>query len=106
MTPNVVSLMGRMFCGIDVSKGRTPRRTGPPGRHSPALVTVDQPNTFGALPVTIARACGHDVAYYDRNAPRARSHNAALICPARRRPGARGGMRTDLFDQNVAGFRT
>lgn len=29
----------------------------------PILVVVDQPNTIGALPVTVARACGHDVAY-------------------------------------------
>ncbi|MBY4576216.1 IS110 family transposase, partial [Gordonia paraffinivorans] len=27
------------------------------------LVIVDQPNTIGALPVTVARACGHAVAY-------------------------------------------
>ncbi|MBF6439552.1 IS110 family transposase [Nocardia cyriacigeorgica] len=27
------------------------------------LIVVDQPNTIGALPVTVARACGHDVAY-------------------------------------------
>lgn len=27
------------------------------------LVIVDQPNTIGALPVTVARACGHEVAY-------------------------------------------
>jgi len=27
------------------------------------LIMVDQPNTIGALPVTVARACGHDVAY-------------------------------------------
>jgi hypothetical protein len=27
------------------------------------LVVVDQPATIGALPVTVARACGHDVAY-------------------------------------------
>ncbi|BDB63469.1 MULTISPECIES: IS110 family transposase [Rhodococcus] len=31
--------------------------------HGPILVVVDQPNTIGALPVTVARACGHDVAY-------------------------------------------
>ncbi|WP_063050839.1 IS110 family transposase [Nocardia arthritidis] len=29
----------------------------------PLLIVVDQPNTIGALPVTVARACGHDVAY-------------------------------------------
>ena len=27
------------------------------------LTVVDQPNTIGALPVTVARACGHQVAY-------------------------------------------
>ena len=27
--------------------------------HGPVLVIVDQPNTIGALPVTVARACGH-----------------------------------------------
>ncbi|PWD41013.1 IS110 family transposase [Gordonia paraffinivorans] len=31
--------------------------------HGPVLVIVDQPNTIGALPVTVARACGHAVAY-------------------------------------------
>jgi transposase len=31
--------------------------------HGPLLVVVDQPATIGALPVTVARACGHQVAY-------------------------------------------
>lgn len=31
--------------------------------HGPLLIIVDQPNTIGALPVTVARACGHQVAY-------------------------------------------
>jgi transposase len=31
--------------------------------HGPLLVVVDQPATIGALPVTVALACGHDVAY-------------------------------------------
>ncbi|MET9490054.1 IS110 family transposase [Nocardia sp. NPDC006630] len=31
--------------------------------HGPLLIVVDQPNTIGALPVTVARAAGHDVAY-------------------------------------------
>ena len=31
--------------------------------HGPLLIVVDQPNTIGALPVTVARACGHAVAY-------------------------------------------
>lgn len=31
--------------------------------HGPLLVVVDQPATIGALPVAVARACGHRVAY-------------------------------------------
>jgi transposase len=31
--------------------------------HGPLLVVVDQPTTIGALPVAVARACGHEVAY-------------------------------------------
>ena len=31
--------------------------------HGPLLVAVDQPATIGALPVAVARACGHQVAY-------------------------------------------
>ncbi|HEU0086267.1 MAG TPA: IS110 family transposase, partial [Pseudonocardiaceae bacterium] len=31
--------------------------------HGPVLVIVDQPATIGALPVAVARACGHDVGY-------------------------------------------
>ncbi len=31
--------------------------------HGPLLVVVDQPATIGALPVAVARACGHEVAY-------------------------------------------
>jgi hypothetical protein len=31
-------------------------------QHGPILVVVDQPNTIGALPVAVARACGHEVA--------------------------------------------
>lgn len=27
------------------------------------LVVIDQPNTIGALPVAVARACGHEIAY-------------------------------------------
>src|SRR3954467_1857675 len=33
------------------------------GAHGPLLVVVDQPATIGALPVAVARACGHQVAY-------------------------------------------
>ncbi|WP_163504697.1 IS110 family transposase [Fodinicola acaciae] len=32
-------------------------------RHGRLLVVVDQPATIGALPVAVARACGHQVAY-------------------------------------------
>lgn len=76
-----------MFCGIDVGKsdhhavgldasgGRLFDKALPNDEarlravfadlsaHGPILVVVDQPNTIGALPVTVARACGHDVAY-------------------------------------------
>jgi transposase len=31
--------------------------------HGKVLVVVDQPATIGALPVTVARACGHEVGY-------------------------------------------
>ncbi|MGW8538483.1 IS110 family transposase [Rhodococcus qingshengii] len=31
--------------------------------HGPLLIVVNQPNTIGALPVTVARSCGHQVAY-------------------------------------------
>ncbi|BCJ69601.1 hypothetical protein GCM10009779_09360 [Polymorphospora rubra] len=31
--------------------------------HGPVLVVVDQPASIGALPVAVARACGHQVAY-------------------------------------------
>ncbi len=76
-----------VFCGIDVGKGEhhavgldasgtrlfdkalrndeTRLRAVFDGLavSGPLLVIVDQPNTIGALPVTVARACGHDVAY-------------------------------------------
>lgn len=32
-------------------------------QHGPLLVVVDQPATLGALPVAVARARGHQVAY-------------------------------------------
>ncbi|MGK5682411.1 IS110 family transposase [Actinoplanes sp. URMC 104] len=32
-------------------------------RHGRILVVVDQPASIGALPVAVARSCGHDVAY-------------------------------------------
>lgn len=76
-----------VFCGIDVGKGehhavgldaagarlfdkalpndeaRLRAVFADLAAHGPILVVVDQPNTIGALPVTVARACGHDVAY-------------------------------------------
>lgn len=33
------------------------------GRHGRVLAVVDQPASIGALPVAVARACGHQVAY-------------------------------------------
>ncbi|RGC68609.1 Transposase [Micromonospora sp. MW-13] len=33
------------------------------GRHGRVLVVVDQPASIGVLPVAVARACGHQVAY-------------------------------------------
>ena len=33
------------------------------GRHGRILAVVDQPSSIGALPVAVARACGHQVAY-------------------------------------------
>lgn len=51
--------------------------------HGPILIVVDQPNTIGALPVTMARACGHQVAYLPGLSMRAEP----LICiPGTRRP--------------------
>lgn len=76
-----------VFCGVDVGKGehhavgldptgkRLHDRALPNDEarlravfeklaaHGPLLIVVDQPNTIGALPVTVARAMGHDVAY-------------------------------------------
>lgn len=76
-----------VFCGIDVGKGdhhavgwdaaggrlfdkALPNDAAPPravfadlAAHEPILMVADQPNTIGALPVTVAHACGHDVAY-------------------------------------------
>ena len=76
-----------VFCGIDVGKSEH-HAVGLDGRgtrlydkalpndetrlravfdhlatHGAVLIVVDQPNTIGALPVTLARACGHQVAY-------------------------------------------
>ncbi len=76
-----------VFCGIDVGKGehhavgldasgkrlfdkalpndesRLRAVFDQLAARGPLLIVVDQPNTIGALPVTVARACGHDVAY-------------------------------------------
>ncbi|UZF42928.1 IS110 family transposase [Rhodococcus rhodochrous] len=76
-----------VYCGIDVGKGEHHAVALDPtgtrlfdkalpndetklravfdhlAEHGPVLVIVDQPNTIGALPVTVARACGHAVAY-------------------------------------------
>ncbi|MGY4101240.1 IS110 family RNA-guided transposase [Nocardia sp. R16R-3T] len=76
-----------VFCGVDVGKGEhhavgldsTGKRLHDKAlpndearlravfeklaAHGPLLIVVDQPNTIGALPVTVARASGHDVAY-------------------------------------------
>lgn len=76
-----------VFCGIDVGKGEhhavgldpSGKRLFDKALHNDEarlravfdqlatrgrlLIVVDQPNTIGALPVTVARACGHDIAY-------------------------------------------
>jgi transposase len=76
-----------VYCGIDVGKGEhhavgldsTGKRLydkalpndetklravfAQLAEHGSMLSVVDQPNTIGALPVTVARACGYDVAY-------------------------------------------
>jgi transposase len=76
-----------VYCGIDVGKGEhhavgldsTGKRLydkalpndetklravfAQLAEHGSMLIVVDQPNTIGALPVTVARACGYDVAY-------------------------------------------
>jgi len=95
-----------VFCGIDVGKGEhhavgldpagtrlfdkalpndEPRLRAVFDRlavHGPVLVIVDQPNTVGALPVTVARACGHAVAYL----PGRRCAASPTSIPARPRP--------------------
>ncbi len=95
-----------VFCGIDVGKGEhhaggldpngtrlfakalpndEPRLRAVFDRlavHGPVLVIVDQPNTIGALPVTVARSCGHAVAYL----PGLTMRRVADLYPARPRP--------------------
>lgn len=45
------------------SEARLRQMFGTLGRHGELLVVVDQPASIGALPVAVARACGHQVAY-------------------------------------------
>ena len=106
-----------VFCGIDVGKGEhhavgldpsggrlydkalpndeTKLRAVFDGlaAHGPVLVIVDQPNTIGALPVTIARACGHDVAYL----PGLSMRRIADLYP--------GQAKTDARDAFIIAFR-
>ncbi len=77
----------RRLCRTRCRQGRTPRGRAEPrgeaaarchaaehrggaaqvvdklGRHGRVLAVVDQPASIGALPVAVARACGHQVAY-------------------------------------------
>ncbi|MGW4331092.1 IS110 family transposase [Nocardia sp. NPDC004573] len=52
--------------------------------HGPLLIVVDQPNTIGALPVIVARACGHDVAYV----PGLAMHRIADLYPGQAKTNA------------------
>jgi hypothetical protein len=47
-------------------------------RHGKILVVVDQPASIGALPVTVARACGHEVGYLPGLAMRRRDQRGHL----------------------------
>lgn len=128
-----------VFCGIDVGKGDhhavglrqdvTERRgkaegsVRQPVHHGSTLVVVDQPNTIGALPVTVARACGHDVAYLPGQAIRRIADlypGQAKRCPRcvhhrrhrpRHAPGrhwrrGHGRARSAGFDDDLAGKAT
>lgn len=53
--------------------------------HGQVLVVVDQPNTIGALPIAVARACGAMVAYLPGLAMR----KAADLYPGRSKTDAR-----------------
>ncbi|OFV79057.1 hypothetical protein RERY_02680 [Rhodococcus erythropolis] len=53
--------------------------------HGPGLIVVDQPNTIGALPVTVARSCGHQVAYL----PGLSMHRIADLYPGQTKTDAR-----------------
>ena len=57
--------------------------------HGRVLLVVDQPNTIGALPVAVARACGCLVAYL----PGSAMHKAAQLLP--------GDAKTDARDAYV-----
>ena len=48
----------------------------------PVLIVADQPNTIGALPVTAARACCHQMAYL----PGLSMHRIADHIPAKPKP--------------------
>lgn len=82
-----------VFCGLDVGKGEhhatglsadgtRVRDAALPNtevglrdvfdrlaRHGRILIVVDQPASIGALPVAVARACGHEVAHLPGLAP-------------------------------------
>ncbi len=99
-----------VFCGVDVGKGEHHAvRLDPNGKrlfdkalpndesrlrsvfdklaaHGRLLIVVDQPNTIGALPVTVARACGHDAAYLPGLAMR----RIADLYPGQAKTDARG----------------
>ena len=53
--------------------------------HGPLLIVVDQPATIGALPVAVARSCGHQVAYLPGLAMR----RVADLYPGRAKTDAR-----------------
>lgn len=53
--------------------------------HGPVLMILDQPNTIGALPVAVARACGCRVAYL----PGLAMHKASQLLPGQAKTDAR-----------------
>ena len=55
------------------------------GRHGRLLVVVDHPASIGALPVAVARACGHQVAYL----PGLAMHRIADLHPGTAKTDAR-----------------
>lgn len=80
--------------------------------HGDLLIVVDQPNTIGALPVSVARACGHTVAYL----PGLTMRRAADLYPGEAKTDARDAFiiadvartmphtlrRVDLGDEAIA----